>query len=70
MNHLSKERYVDATPFAYIYMGLKDKDKAFEFLEKCFEVGDMYLLYLPIDPIFKELHDDTRFKALLKKMGL
>ena len=70
LEKLSKEKYVDAYPFAYIYMGLRDKDKAFEYLEKCFEVGDMYLLYLPIDPIFKELHDDPRFEALLKKMGL
>ncbi|MGB6340807.1 MAG: protein kinase [Candidatus Aminicenantaceae bacterium] len=70
LEKLSKEKYVDAYPFAYIYMGLRDKDKAFEYLEKCFKVGDMYLLYLPIDPIFKELHDDPRFEALLKKMGL
>jgi serine/threonine protein kinase/Flp pilus assembly protein TadD len=70
LNELSKEKYIDFYPFAYIYMGLGDKERTFEYLEKCFEVGDMYLLYLPIDPIFKELHDDTRFKALLKKMGL
>jgi tetratricopeptide (TPR) repeat protein len=70
LEKLSKEKYVDAYPFAYIYIGLGDKDKAFEYLEKCFEFGDLYLLYLPIDPIFKELHDDPRFKAILKKMGL
>jgi TolB-like protein/Flp pilus assembly protein TadD len=70
LNKLSKEKYVDSYPFAYIYMGLGDKDKTFEYLEKCFEIGDMYLFYLPIDPVFKELHDDPRFEALLKKMGL
>ena len=70
LNELSKEKYVDASPFAYIYMGLGDKDKAFESLEKCFDVGDMYLFYLPIDPIFKELHDDPRFAVLMYRMGL
>ncbi len=70
LNDLSKERYVDPYFIAYIYMGLGDIDKTFEYLEKCFEVGDMYLSYLPIDPIFKELHDDPRFEALMKKMGL
>ena len=68
--HLSKEKYVDPYFIAYIYMGLGDIDKTFEYLEKCFKVGDMYLSYLPIDPIFKELHDDPRFEALMKKMGL
>ncbi len=70
LEKLSKEKYVDATPFAYIYMGLGNIDKTFEYLEKGFEIGDMYLFYLPIDPVFKELHDDPRFKALLKKMDL
>lgn len=70
LDKLSKEKYVDPTPFAYIYMGLGDKDKTFEYLEKSLEIGDMYLIYLPIDPIFKELHDDPRFTELLKKMGL
>ncbi len=70
LEKLSKEKYVDTYPFAYIYMGLGDEDKTFEYLEKSFEIGDMYLLYLPIDPIFKELHDNPRFDGLLKKMGL
>jgi tetratricopeptide (TPR) repeat protein len=70
LEKLSEDKYVDATPFAYIYMGLGDKDKTFEYLESGFDTGDMYLFYLPIDPVFKELHDDPRFEGLLKKMGL
>ena len=70
LENLSKEKYVDATAYAYIYMGLGDKDKTFEYLEKGFETGDMYLIYLPVDPVFKELHDDPRFDGLLKKLGL
>ena len=35
-----------------------------------FGTGDMYLIYLPVDPVFKELHDDPRFDGLLKKLGL
>jgi serine/threonine protein kinase/tetratricopeptide (TPR) repeat protein len=70
LNKLSKERCVGTSPFAYIYMGLGDIDKTFEYLEKGFEIGDMYLFCLPIDPIFKDLHGNPRFEALLKKMGL
>jgi serine/threonine protein kinase/Flp pilus assembly protein TadD len=70
LNELSKEKYVDPYFIAYVYMGLGDRDKTFQCLEKSFEVGDMYLLYLLIDPTFAELHDDPRFKALLKKISL
>ncbi len=70
LNKLSKECHIDTYFIAYIYMGLGDKDNAFKYLEKCFEAGDMYLCYLPIDPIFKELHEDPKFKVLLKKMGI
>ncbi len=70
LNKISKERCIDTYFIAYIYVGLGDKDKAFDYLEKCFEVGDMYLCYLPIDPIFKDLHEDPRFKVLLKRMGI
>ena len=70
LEKISKEKYVDPTAFAYVYMGIGDKDKTFEYLEKGFEIGDMYLLYLPVDPVFKELHEDPRFDGLLKRLGL
>jgi len=69
LNDLSEEGYADPYFIAYAYMGLGDKDKTFACLEKCFEVGDMYITYLPIDPTFEDLHDDARFKALLAKLG-
>jgi len=70
INNLSKERYVEPYYIAYIYMGLGNTEKVFDLFEQGFEEGDMHLLYLPIDPIFDELHEDPRFKALMKKMGL
>jgi serine/threonine protein kinase/Tfp pilus assembly protein PilF len=70
INNLSKERYVDPYYIAYIYMGLGNTEKVFDLFEQGFEEGDMNLFYLPIDPIFDELHEDPRFKALMKKMGL
>lgn len=70
INNLSKERYVEPYYIAYIYMGLGNTEKVFDLFEQGFEEGDMHLFYLPIDPIFDELHEDPRFKALMKKMGL
>jgi serine/threonine protein kinase len=66
---LSKMRTIDPYFIAYVHMGLGEIDKTFESLNKCFKVGDMYVAYLPIDPTFAVLHDDPRFKALIKKLG-
>jgi serine/threonine protein kinase/Tfp pilus assembly protein PilF len=69
LHELSKERTIDPYFIAYVHLGLGDIDKTFEYLNKSFEVGDMYLIYLSIDPTFADLHGDPRCKALLKKLG-
>ena len=55
---------------AAVYAGLGDKDKAFEWLEKDFQVRNGRLAEIrwtiPLDP----LRDDARFKDLLKRMNL
>jgi len=55
---------------AAVYAGLGDKDKAFEWLEKDFQVRNGRLAEIrwtiPLDP----LRDDARYKDLLKRMNL
>jgi TolB-like protein/Tfp pilus assembly protein PilF len=68
--NLSEEKYVDPYYIAYVYMGLRDREKAFEYLEKCLDVGDMYVFYLPIDPTFAELHEDPRYQEIMRRIGL
>jgi TolB-like protein/Flp pilus assembly protein TadD len=54
---------------AMVYVGLGDKDKAFEWLEKNFEDGgDLGRLRREI--AFDSIRDDPRYKDLLKRMGL
>ncbi len=54
---------------AGVYAGLGDKDKAFEWLEKDFQVkGELAPIRWQI--LFESLRDDPRFKDLLKRMGL
>jgi tetratricopeptide (TPR) repeat protein len=58
-----------AIGIAEIYAGLEDPTRALDWLERA--VGtDMYLGYLAIDPIFRSLHAEPRFRALLKTVGL
>ena len=58
-----------AVGIAQIYAGLGDPGRALDWLERA--VGtDMYVGYLGIDPTFRSLRAERRFRALLKKVGL
>lgn len=53
----------------FIYAGLGEKDKAFEWLNKGFEVRDDWFVGLKPSPMFDSLCSDPRFEVLLKKTG-
>jgi serine/threonine protein kinase/Flp pilus assembly protein TadD len=55
---------------AAVYVGLGDKDKAFEWLEKDFQARNGKLAEIRWQIQFESLRDDPRFKDLLKRMGL
>lgn len=66
----NKERYISAYHIATIYVALKDRDKAFEWLEKAFNERADYMVFLNVDPRFKSLRSDEKFKDLLRRMKL
>jgi TolB-like protein/Tfp pilus assembly protein PilF len=66
----SKQRYVSPKAFAMIYMGLGDKDQAFEWFNKTFEENPYRITFLKVDPRFDSLRSDPRFDALLRRMKL
>jgi serine/threonine protein kinase/Tfp pilus assembly protein PilF len=66
----SKHKYVDAYSFALIYVGLGDKDRAFEWLNKAYKENSNWLSYLKVEPRLDPLRSDHRFKDLLDKVGL
>ena len=73
LNELSKRKYVPARSRAYIYVGLAEKDKAFEWLEKSYE--DRSIVTggtgaIKVDPTFYPLRSDPRFSDLLRRINL
>ena len=64
---LSKKRYVSPLYFAIVYTGLKDNDKAIEYLDKAFDARHPGLVLIRIEPMFDGLRGDERFKALIKR---
>jgi serine/threonine-protein kinase len=55
---------------ARIYAQLGDKDAAFEALNRAWEVRESRLLDLKTDPYLDSLRGDSRYAALVKRLGL
>jgi TolB-like protein/Tfp pilus assembly protein PilF len=72
LNKLSKQQYIQPRLMARIYVGLGDKDKAFEFLEKSFDDRSIESGFatLNVDPTFDPLRSDPRLPELLRRMNL
>jgi len=70
LNNLSGQIAVDPCYIAWIYTGLGQKDKAFEWLEKAYEEGSNWLIMINTDGLFDPLRSDVRFTSLVKKIGL
>ena len=55
---------------AFLHIGLGNKDRAFEWMEKMYETRAPDLIWVKTGPEYDPLRSDPRFKALLKKMNL
>jgi TolB-like protein/Tfp pilus assembly protein PilF len=66
---LSQERYVSPYGVAAIYVGLGEKEQAFEWLKKALDEDNTELTFLKVDPRLDPLRDDPRFQELLDRAG-
>jgi serine/threonine protein kinase/Tfp pilus assembly protein PilF len=60
------------TPYfvARIFTGLGERDQAFDWLEKAYQVRDECLTWLKVDPTMDSLRSDQRYPDLLRRLGL
>jgi DNA-binding winged helix-turn-helix (wHTH) protein/TolB-like protein/Tfp pilus assembly protein PilF len=70
LQEMAGQRYVSPYTVAAIYVGLQDRERAFDWLERAIAERDIWLMNLRVDPVFKELRADRRFKAILLRLGL
>jgi eukaryotic-like serine/threonine-protein kinase len=70
LDGLSKDRYVGPMFRALVWMGLGEKNKALEYLEKAYEEKESFMAWLKVWPAVDSLRAEPRFQALLKKMNL
>jgi len=69
MNELAKQKYVPAAYQARIYIGLGEKERAFESLEKGYEERSL-IGEIRLSPALDPLRSDPRWTDLLRRMNL
>lgn len=66
----SRKMYTSPIDFAYQYAFLNDKEQTLKSLEDSFRDRSPGMAFLQNEPLFNFVHDDPRYKALVKKMGI
>src|SRR6202521_5824832 len=70
LNQMSPRRFVSPYCPAIIYLGLGDKQRALDGLEKAYQAHSQWMPTLKEEKVFGPLRSEPRFIALLKKVGL
>src|SRR6266436_1411714 len=68
LEEMAKRQYVSSTAFASIYLGLGEKEKALDWLDKSYQDQESACWYLTVDPIYDSVRNEPRFQAILKKL--
>jgi TolB-like protein/Tfp pilus assembly protein PilF len=66
----SERHYVPSYCMAVICSALGETDRAFEYLEKSYELRNQWLGWIKVDPELDGLRSDVRFTELLARLGL
>jgi hypothetical protein len=70
LNEESRKRYVPSILFAPVYVGLGEKDRAFQSLERAYQEHDGRLSWFLVDPSLEPLRSDPRFRDLRRRVKL
>ena len=67
---LTRHAYIPRWFMSIVWVGLGDHDRAFTALEDAFRDCEPCLVSLKVDPVFDPLRSDTRFSAMIRRVGL
>ena len=62
--------YVTPVAFGTLLIGLGEKARALDCVERSVEERRGWMVYCRVNPVFEDLRDEPRFKAIEEKMGL
>jgi len=70
LERASQASYVAPITWVMIYLGLQDRDRAFDWLQRAAEARDALLCYLGVGPIYDGIRNDPRYEKLMQCIGL
>jgi DNA-binding winged helix-turn-helix (wHTH) protein/tetratricopeptide (TPR) repeat protein len=69
LQEISQRKYVSPYSMLVIHLALGPQERVFELLEKLYEEGNDWLVWLRVSPELKSIRNDPRFKNLLVRLG-
>jgi TolB-like protein/Flp pilus assembly protein TadD len=70
LEEMARQKYVPALYTAFVYAGERDANQAFVWFEKAYEERSNYLIYLAVEPSLDGLRSDSRYTALMRRVGV
>ena len=70
LNELTHTKYVSSYDLALVHAGLNESDQAVSWLNRGCEIHDGWMIYITVDPRWKPLHEDGRFRDVVHRVGL
>jgi hypothetical protein len=67
---LHSTRKQSNSALAFIYVGMDDKGRALDILERGLQQRDNFMTHLKVEPLFDNLRSEPRFQELLRQMHL
>jgi eukaryotic-like serine/threonine-protein kinase len=70
LEQMSFSMYVAAIARAMVFLGMKDSDSAFLWLESAARAREALVCYLAVGPIYDGVRHDPRYRDMLQRIGL
>jgi tetratricopeptide (TPR) repeat protein len=70
LKEVAAKKYIAAEEIAAVYAALGEKDEAFKWLEQACDDHGGAVQAVPIRPVFRSLHSDPRFRAIVRRLGI
>ena len=70
LEQMSSSMYVAAITRAMVFLGMKDVDSAFLWLDSAARAREVLVCYLAVGPIYDCIRHDPRYREMLQRIGL
>jgi tetratricopeptide (TPR) repeat protein len=70
LEQMSTSMYVAAITRAMVFLGMKDVDSAFLWLDSAARAREVLVCYLAVGPIYDGIRRDPRYREMLQRIGL